>query len=496
MTQLPNAARPSISREKWYTRIQYTPRRSQALMEQAIAAGARYIGYFAFPRAGKSYGAARFLEPLLLQPDFHAWIVAPTYNLGSKEFGYVWNDFAETGFLGMATRKNFDIRGGNMRLQFPWGAMLEVVSADNPASLRAEELDLLILAEAAEMAPELHERHLFARVEKRKGLTIVPTTPKGYNWVHDKFRIPSLTMINGVPNPAYDPLYWSVVVSADPTLGDVHEPGIYDDDYLVRAKKMLPLPIYMEQVGGGFASYAGLIYPEPLSRLRVPRFTIPDHWTHVVGWDHGANAPTSIHAGSYSPAGVLYWWGEIYTTGLSAREYYSRLQALLGSKADKVAAIAIDRSAKQVRIELEEIGVATTSPDARSIQARIIRTTQLMRDDKWKILEGTCPNLEEEVVTWEWDDKNPGKPRERQRCHALDDTGYASLIPVGLPEEGHDPFNVPGEDVQTSEYWRSFRKRMAKDEERRQAEKESSLFEDDLFYEAGLLAIMGAEDEQ
>lgn len=495
MSQMPSATQPAISREKWYKRIGYTPRKSQAMMEQAIADGARYIGYFAFPRAGKSFGAARFLEPLLLRPDFHAWIVAPNYALGSKEFGYIWNDFAETGFLAMASRRNFDIRGGNMRLHFPWGALLEVVSADNPASLRAEELDLLILAEAAEIAPELHERHLFARVEKRKGITIVPTTPKGYNWVHDKFRIPSLKIINGEPNPAYDPLYWSVVVSADPELGDVHEPGIYDDDYLVRAKKMLPYPIYMEQVGGGFASYAGLIYPEPLSRLRVPRFPIPDHWTHVVGWDHGANAPTAILAGSYSPEGVLYWWGEIYTVGFSAKEYYSRVQALLGTKTSKVAAIAIDRSAMQVRIELEQIGVGTTTPDARSIQARIIRTTQLMREDKWKILEGTCPNLEQELVTWEWDDKNPGKPRERQRCHALDATGYASLIPVGLPEDGLDPFSVQGEDSHTSEFWRPFRQRMAKEDELRQAATEASLFDEDLFDEAGLLATVGAEDD-
>jgi hypothetical protein len=171
------------------------------------------------------------------------------------------------------------------------------------------------------------------------------------------------------------------------------------------------------------------------------------------------------------------------------------VQALLGTKTSKVAAIAIDRSAMQVRIELEQIGVGTTTPDARSIQARIIRTTQLMREDKWKILEGTCPNLEQELVTWEWDDKNPGKPRERQRCHALDATGYASLIPVGLPEDGLDPFSVQGEDSHTSEFWRPFRQRMAKEDELRQAATEASLFDEDLFDEAGLLATVGAEDD-
>lgn len=492
----------SISRDKWYRKLNYVPRRSQAMMELAIAQGKRYVSYLAFPRAGKSYGAARWLGMQLLQPDYHAWIVAPKYDLGSKEFGYIWNDMAETGFLKMAQRRNFDIRGGNMRIHFPWGSLFEVVSADNPASLRAEELDAVILAEAAELDPTIHPRHLFARVEKRKGITIVPTTPKGHNWVEETFRIPSLEYINGEPNPLYDPLFWSIVVSADPELvdpddpmkADVHEPGIYDDEYLARAKRLLPRPIYLEQVGGCFASYSGLVYTEPLSRLRVTPFSIPDTWTHVVGWDHGANAPTAILVGSYSPEGVLYWWGEIYTTGFSAREYYQRLRAMLGSKASKVAALAIDRSAQQVRIELEQIGVGTTTPEERSIQARIIRMTQMIREDKMKVLEGTCPNFEQEYVAWEWDDKHPGKPKERQRCHALDAAGYASLIPVGLPTVGRDPFLVAGEDARTTEFWRPFRQRMAEEEARRKAATEAALFDEDLFDEVGLLEAVGAGD--
>lgn len=487
----------TISRDKWYRKLNYVPRRSQAMMELAIAMGKRYIGYFAFPRAGKSYGAARWVGMNLLKPDYHAWIVAPKYDLGSKEFGYIWNDMAETGFLKMASRRNFDIRGGNMRLHFPWGSLLEVVSADNPASLRAEELDCAILAEAAELESTVHERHLFARIEKRKGITLVPTTPKGHNWVEERFRIPSLETINGEPNPKYDPLFWSVVVSADPDLGDVYEPGVYDDDYLARAKRLLPRPIYLEQVGGCFASYSGLIYQEPLERLRVKPFPIPSHWTHVAGWDAGAGSEgvTAIMLGSYSPEGVLYWWGEVYTTGFSAREYYNgHLRTRLGDK--KLSVLSIDRSAAQVRVELSEIGVATTTPDARSIQARITRMTQMIREDKMKVFEGTCLNFEGEYTTWEWDDKNPGKPKDRQRCHALDAAGYASLVPVSLPIDTRDPFSVAGEDPATSEFWRGFRQRMAREDAAKQAEKEASLLDPDWFEEEGLMATVGAGDEE
>lgn len=508
MTLLP-APGVTISRPKWYARIGHTPRVSQAMMEAAIDEGKRYIGYFAFPRCGKSFGAARIAESILLQPDRHAWIVAPNYKLGSKEFGYVWNDFAETGFLQMATRRNFDIRGGNMSIMWPWGSMLEVVSAENPASLRAEELDLLILAEAAKLGPEIFYRHLYARLEKRKGLCLIPTTPEGFNWTYHSFRVPSLKILpGGMPNPKYDPLYWSVVVSADPDLvnpddpamADVCEPGIYDDDYLRRAKKLLPYPIYLEQVGGSFASYQGLIFQYNPTVHRVPKFEIPDSWTHIVGWDHGANAPTAILVGSYAPDGTLYWWGEIYTVGLSAREYYDKLKLLLGRK--QPAFIAIDRSAKQVRIELSAFGVATTTPQEKLINARIIKKTALMRSGKWKIIEGCCPNLEQEILAWEWEDTmaaenaDHGRPREGQRNHALDATGYAELIPIALPVEDIDPYALPGEDAQTSAYWKPFRQRMAKIEEARVAQQVNSLFEDDPFEEVGLVTGIGDEQEE
>lgn len=498
----------TLSRPLWYQRVGHTPRVSQQLMEAAINGGARYIGYFAFPRCGKSFGAARIAESILLQPNKHVWCCAPSYKLGSKEFGYIWNDFAETGFLQMASRRNYDIRGGNMSITFPWGSMLEVVSAENPASLRAEELDLLILAEAAKLGPEIFPRHLYARLEKRKGLCLIPTTPEGFNWVYESFRVPSLkTLPGGLPNPKYSPLYWSVVVSADPELvdpnnpamADVYEPGIYDDDYLARAKKLLPWPIYLEQVGGSFASYQGLIFQYNPALHRVPAFEVPDHWTHIVGWDHGANAPTAILVGSYSPDGTLYWWGEIYTVGLSAREYYDKLKLLLGRKVP--ACLAIDRSAKQVRIELAAFGVATTTPHEKLIHARIIKKTALMRAGKWKVMEGRCPNLEQEILTWEWDDTmaaegaDHGRPREGQRNHALDATGYAELIAVSIPTEAHDPFAVEGEDAATRAYWRPFRQRMAQIDEAQAAAQAASLFEDDREDDRGVLVGIGAEGE-
>lgn len=84
----------------------------------------------------------------------------------------------------------------------------------------------------------------------------------------------------------------------------------------------------------------------------------------------------------------------------------------------------------------------------------------MMRDGRWKVFRGACPNFEREARSWEWDEDKPGKPRVGQPCHALDAAGYACLIPVlGMGPADYDPLNPPGEDPRVSAIWRGPRKR-------------------------------------
>lgn len=476
-------AKRTTLRKNWFRQLDFTPRRGQQAVYDALDVGKRYIGHFCYPRGGKSYGIAKWVGAMLMFEDIHAWIVAPTYLLGSKEFGYVWNDYLETGKLKMAEHKHFDVRGGNMMLQFPWGSFLQVISADNQTALRAEELDILVLAEASALDETIFERHLFARTERRKGIVITPTTPKGYNWLYRSFRVPSLHPghkdLKGQDNPAYDPAFASFVVSADPDWGDIYEPGIYDDDAIARAKRTLPPQIYKEQFCGDFASYAGLIYHfDPLVHECAP-FSIPEDWTYVIGYDHGADNPTAIMFGAYGPDGTLYWWDEVYTAGLSASEYVSHINRRMVGKS--ISALMIDSSAKQVRIEFAKLGLTTNTPVDKQIDARIIRMTQLMRDGKMKVLRGRCPNFVDEIQSWEWDEDSPGKPRPRQRCHALDAAGYATLADVRLPGSDViiDPDHIPNEPPLITRAWKAQRKKIREiADAKRYGEIEDTLMDD------------------
>ena len=77
-----------------------------------------------------------------------------------------------------------------MHIELYNGSWIQVISAENPENLRREQLDVVILAEASKLNENLYDRYLYARVEKRHGIVLVPTTHKGYGWVYDKFYVP------------------------------------------------------------------------------------------------------------------------------------------------------------------------------------------------------------------------------------------------------------------------------------------------------------------
>ena len=355
------------SRQRWYSALGYVPKLGQRLMDEAVDAGKRMIGYFTPPQDGKSFHIAKHVGPYALFPEIHGWIVAPKYEDGAKEFGYLRQDLAKMGMLKSPVRNHFDIRGGNMHIELRNRSWVQVVTvADGTDNLRKEQLDFVIFAEASKMAVNPYPT-MYSRVEKRRGKVFYPSTHKGYGWMYQDVRVPSLpfkdkgfkygawegnrrAMVRGEPNPLYDPDAWSCQVSYVPEFGDVMHTGEFTPEQIAKARLKLPAPMFAEQFGGEAASYAGLVYAFNRFIHKRPRFAIPHHWTHVVGYDHGAGGgsdPTAIEVGSYGPDGTLYWWGEIYDqTQSTIQARGSRLKVLLNGRVP--AYIMTGRDSKQV----------------------------------------------------------------------------------------------------------------------------------------------------
>lgn len=176
---------PGVSKQKFFKKIGYEPHPGQTPFHNSLA---RFRILFAGARFGKSCCAAREVEPLIVTPNTRGWIVAPSYELGEREFRYIYEDLIVKLEL-PTTECSYNIRQGNYIIRFPWNSIVQVKSAMKESTLLGEELDWVIMAEAAEMRPTVWSRYIRMRLFTRKGIAIFATSPKGFGWVFKKSQL-------------------------------------------------------------------------------------------------------------------------------------------------------------------------------------------------------------------------------------------------------------------------------------------------------------------
>src|SRR6185503_13755940 len=132
-----------VSKAAYFKLVGYAPHPKQWLFHKSRA---RFRAPCCGRRFGKSRMAGMDVQPKLLVPDRRAWIVGPTYDLSEKEFRVVWNSMIVRLKFGTDRRvkKAYNKKQGEMRIEFPWGTVIECRSADHPENLVGESLDHVI----------------------------------------------------------------------------------------------------------------------------------------------------------------------------------------------------------------------------------------------------------------------------------------------------------------------------------------------------------------
>lgn len=189
-------------------------------------------------RTSKSYAAAKDVLPdvlmlgakLAIDPTTRTnrgWIVAPNFDL-AKEFDYLWSDLIDrrrkVGLVNykLGRCKN-NPKQGDMEIVLRWGknangeeveSIITVKSAANEKSLQSEQLDWVILSEAARLEAPVWFKYLSTRT----GRSIWPTTPDiQAAWIWEQIQQaeqnPQLGIdtfqFTGRANPDYDwPNFW------------------------------------------------------------------------------------------------------------------------------------------------------------------------------------------------------------------------------------------------------------------------------------------------
>jgi len=170
-----------MNEKKLQDDIDFHPEGGQELIANCEA---RDISVCAGRRWGKSKICAYIiLRELLKGKKVMIWIVAPTYNLTDKVFHWlvIWiTKILPSQKAGISSRPFPQIRLAN-------GSLVQCRSAENPTDLLGEEVNLLIVDEAAIISKNIYERYLYPTTTSSKGKTIFISTPFGKNWFYHKW---------------------------------------------------------------------------------------------------------------------------------------------------------------------------------------------------------------------------------------------------------------------------------------------------------------------
>lgn len=289
-----------VDKTAFFRRIGYVPHEKQALFHRSSA---RFRLANCGRRFGKSHMAARDLEPRLFLPNKVYWIVAPSYDLGEKEFRVIWNDLIVGQRLGQEKqiKRSYQKKQGNMYIEFPWGTSVTVRSADHPELLVGEALDHVIMSEAAKHKEETWERYIRPALADHRGTADFPTTPEGHNWLYH------LWMYGQNPDfPEYES--WKFPSWENYTV----YPAGYDDPEIQLLRRTMAPEAFMQEIGADFSSFAGKIYPEWDVSRHVRDVPFDPKLPNYLAIDWGYTNPSAWIEFQITPDDRVRIWREYY----------------------------------------------------------------------------------------------------------------------------------------------------------------------------------------
>jgi len=303
-------------------------------------------------RSGKSYSSAHDLLPTCLVPNTRTWIVGESYHLAEKEFRVVEQQLVlNRDKLGLPKPiKHLSNPGsGQLFIKWPWGAILEGKSADNPSSLLGEAVHHVLYSEAAQLKREIRERYVMQRLGTTRGKEIVPTTPmQSAEWVKELDDMGASGNYNWVES-----FHWPVTANPEFQIEELNAAvETYGIDH----------PMIREQYFGEWVYYAGRVYPGFQSETHVIEpFEIPRSWARYRGIDFGHRDPFVTLWVAVNPnGGELYLYREYYETeGVSTPEHVEYIRER--SRDEQYKLTVGDPTSRQLIEDLNHAGLSVVS---------------------------------------------------------------------------------------------------------------------------------------
>lgn len=260
-------------------------------------------------RWGKSECAGNELTAHMFIPDTRWWICGPTYKLGEKEFRVVFRNLVNKLKLGSKIKKSYNVQQGQMRIQMPWGAVLEVVSAEKQDSLVGEGLDGVVMSEAALHRANTWEMFIEPALTDKRGWALFPSTPRGFNWYHGLWRL---------GQEGYDDYQsWQLPSWTNPVV----YPGGREDPEIKRIESIVSEFHFRQEYGAEFAAFEGKIYSEFDRSIHVTDIEYNPNWENYWVFDFGFTDPFVCLDIMVDPSDNVYVWREYQVTHKATFEH-------------------------------------------------------------------------------------------------------------------------------------------------------------------------------
>ena len=405
-----------MRRSELFSAVGYKPHVGQIRFHESDA---RFKVLIAGARFGKSLAASKDVLAELLSGEVRGWLVGPTYALAVPEYRYLREDALNRLGIELIDEKRGG-RDGSSTFTTEWGAEISCLSAQRPEGLLGEEIDWLILCEAAHLDRDAFERYLRARLATREGRLVVPSTPRGRNWLLELYE-------RGIGDTAHDWESFRHATWDNPLISAAE---------IESARDSLPPETFDEQYGGAFSSPSGRVYPEFDRGVHEAELTPPPAGAVVYkAMDFGFTNPFVCLWGYLDGDGRLIIFDEYSRAGATldvhAAEIKSRDDALRSKNALRGPAFA-DPSGRLEREQLAAAGVPTVAATNDLLAGIDIVRQRLVRrpDDRPGLLvDRRCIMLVREFETYCWDERAGKVERVPIKCddHALDALRYLSV---------------------------------------------------------------------
>lgn len=263
---------------KWvFGKINYVP---HSLQQQAIHdSTARFKVLTCGRRWGKTTFGGEELTVAALDTQMigYYWIVGPNYVQGEKEFRIVHNNLTIKLGLGSKIKKQYNVLQGNMRIEMPWGTVIEVKSADRKDSLLGEGLHGAVMAEAARHDRDTWEQYVRPALSDKRGWAIFPSTPRGYNWFQGLWMLGQVETDNTYES-------WRLPSWTNP----VAFPHGRQDPEILEIEKNTSRQFFAQEYAAEFTAFAGKIYEEFDPKVHVTDIQYNpmnrNYWAFDYGW--------------------------------------------------------------------------------------------------------------------------------------------------------------------------------------------------------------------